>query len=161
MIRARGRKGRKQRIVTDAFGFLMLALIHAANIEDREGAVDVLKAIHRPFPLMRHVFADGDHAEDKLRAALKGNREWTPEIIKRSDTAKRFKVLPHRWLVERTFVYLNCCRRLDKDRNRSIKSSTAWANIASIRILTRRIALLLATERVNESGSEALQTARS
>jgi transposase len=62
------------------------------------------------------------------------------EIIKRSDTAKGFHVLPRRWVVERTFAWLGRCRRLAKDWEKSIESSTAWALIASIRMLTRRTA---------------------
>lgn len=137
-------KGRKRHIVTDTCGFLVFVLIHAADIQDRDGAVDVLKVIRRRFPWLRHVFADGGYAGDKLRNALKDHGEWTLEIIKRSDTAKGFEVLPRRWVVERTFAWLNRCRRLAKDWERSIESSTAWANIASIRMLTRRIARLSA-----------------
>jgi putative transposase len=62
------------------------------------------------------------------------------EIIKRSDAAKGFEVLPRRWVVERTFAWLGRCRRLAKDWERTIESATAWAFIASIRFLTRRIA---------------------
>ena len=137
-------KGRKRHIVTDTCGFLVFVLIHAADIQDRDGAVDVLKAIGHRFPWLRHVFANGGYAGDKLRNALKGQGEWTLEIIKRSDTAKGFEVLPRRWVVERTFAWLGRCRRLAKDWERSIESSTAWANIASIRMLTRRIARLSA-----------------
>jgi putative transposase len=135
-------KGRKRHIVTDTCGFLVFVLVHAADIQDRDGAVDVLKAIRFRFPWLRHVFADGGYAGDKLRDALKGNGDWTLEIIKRSDTAKGFEILPRRWVVERTFAWLGRCRRLAKDWERSIESSTAWTTIASIRMLTRRIARL-------------------
>ncbi len=83
---------------------------------------------------------DGGYAGEKLRTALKGHRDWTIEIIKRSDTAKGFEALPRRWVVERTFAWLGRCRRLAKDWEQSIESSTAWALVASIRFLTRRIA---------------------
>jgi transposase len=114
-------------------------LDHAADIQDRDGAVDVLKAIRNRFPWLRHVFADGGYAGDKLRDALRGKGDWTLEIIKRSDKARGFEVLPRRWVVERTFAWLGRCRRLAKDWEQSIESSTAWATIASIRMLTRRI----------------------
>ncbi|MEO8759164.1 MAG: transposase, partial [Devosia sp.] len=65
---------------------------------------------------------------------------WTIEIIKRSDIAKGFELLPRRWVVERTFAWLGRCRRLAKDWEHSIESATAWANIASIRIMIRRLA---------------------
>jgi putative transposase len=135
-------KGRKRHIITDTCGFLVFILVHAADIQDRDGAVDVLKAIRYRFPWLRHVFADGGYAGDKLKAALQAHGSWTLEIIKRSDTAKGFVLLPRRWVVERTFAWLGRCRRLAKDWERSIESSTAWATIASIRMLTRRIARL-------------------
>ena len=118
---------------------MIFILVHAADIQDRDGAVDVLKAIRNRFPWLRHVFADGGYAGDKLRNALRGNGDWTLEIIKRSDKAHGFEVLPRRWVVERTFAWLGRCRRLAKDWEQSIESSTAWATIASIRMLTRRI----------------------
>jgi len=133
-------KGRKRHIVTDTCGFLIFILVHAADIQDRDGAVDVLAAIRHRFPWLRHIFADGGYAGDKLRDALAGMGKWTIEIIKRSDTAKGFEVLPRRWVVERTFAWLGRCRRLAKDWETSIESSTAWTLIASIRMLTRRTA---------------------
>ena len=133
-------KGRKRHILTDTCGFLIFILVHAADIQDRDGTVDVLAAIRTRFPWLRHVFADGGYAGEKLRSALVGMGKWTIEIIKRSDKAKGFEVLPRRWVVERTFAWLGRCRRLAKDWERSIASSTAWALIASIRMLTRRTA---------------------
>ena len=133
-------KGRKRHILTDTCGFLIFILVHAADIQDRDGAVDVLAAIRTRFPWLRHVFADGGYAGEKLRSALVGMGKWTIDIIKRSDKAKGFEVLPRRWVVERTFAWLGRCRRLAKDWERSIASSTAWALIASIRMLTRRTA---------------------
>jgi putative transposase len=146
-------KGRKRHIITDTCGFLVFILVHAADIQDRDGAPDVLEAIRFRFPWLRHVFADGGavyperlqgsrRAGEKLGDALKGHGSWTLEIIKRSDTAKGFVLLPRRWVVERTFAWLGRCRRLAKDWEKSIASSTAWATIASIRMLTRRIANL-------------------
>ena len=86
------------------------------------------------------MFADGGYAGDKINDALASMGKWTIEVIKRSDTAKGFEVLPRRWVVERTFAWLGRCRRLAKDWEASIASSTAWALIASIRMLTRKTA---------------------
>lgn len=133
-------KGRKRHILTDTCGFLIFILVHAADIQDRDGAVDVLAAVRNRFPWLRHVFADGGYAGEKLRSALVGMGKWTIDIIKRSDKAKGFEVLPRRWVVERTFAWLGRCRRLAKDWEKSVASSTAWALIASIRMLTRRTA---------------------
>lgn len=133
-------KGRKRHILADTCGFLIFILVHTADIQDRDGAVDVLKAVRKRFPWLRHVFADGGYAGDKLRNALAGSGAWTIKIIKRSDKAKGFHVLPRRWVVERTFAWLGRCRRLAKDWETTVASSTAWATIASIRMLTRRTA---------------------
>ena len=133
-------KGRKRHILTDTSGFLVLILVHAADIQDRDGALDVLKAIRQRFPWLRHVFADGGYAGQKLRDAIACHGDWTLEIIKRSDAAKGFEILPRRWVVERTFAWLGRCRRLAKDWETSVSSSTAWALIAAIRMLSRRTA---------------------
>lgn len=133
-------KGRKRHIVTDTLGFLLFVLIHGADVQDRDGAPAVLKTIRRRFPWLRHIFADGGYAGKKLTAAMRGHGQWTIEIVKRSDTAKGFVVLPRRWVVERTFAWLGRCRRLAKDWEKSLESATAWTQIASIRMLTRRIA---------------------
>ena len=98
--------------VTDTLGLMVGLIVHGADIQDRDGAPEVLKSIRYRFPWLRHVFADGGYAGPKLRAALKGHGDWTIEIIKRSDTAKGFEVLPRRWVVERTFAWLGRCRRL-------------------------------------------------
>ena len=133
-------KGRKRHIVTDTLGLLVGAVVHAANIQDRDGAPDVLKSIRARWPWLRHLFADGGYAGDKPRVALADQGRWTLEIIKRSDTAKGFEVLPRRWVVERTFAWLGRCRRLAKDWEKTIASATAFLLIAHIRLLTRRIA---------------------
>lgn len=133
-------KGRKRHIITDTLGLMLFVLIHAADVQDRDGAPDVLRAIRYRFPWLRHVFADGGYAGEKLRNALTGNGEWTIEIIRRSDTAKGFEVLPRRWVVERTFGWLGRCRRLAKDWEKCIESAAAWVNIASIKVMTRRLA---------------------
>lgn len=90
--------------------------------------------------LVAHIFADGGYAGDKLRAAPHDQGVWTIEIIKRSDTAKGFELLPRWWVVERTFAWLGRCRRLAKDWEKTAQSSTVWAFIASIRLISRRLA---------------------
>jgi putative transposase len=108
-------KGRKRHIVTDTCGFLLFVLIHAADIQDRDGAAMVLKALRYRFPWLRHIFADGGYSGDKLKLALEQHGDWTIQIIKRSDTAKGFQVLPRRWVVERT---LCLARQMQTPRKR-------------------------------------------
>ena len=132
--------GRKRHIVVDTLGLLVGVVVHAADIQDRDGAPAVLRSILKRWPWLRHVFADGGYAGPKLRGALQKIGSFTLEIIKRSDSTKGFEVLPRRWVVERTFAWLGRCRRLAKDFERSIESAQAWVFIASIRLLTRRLA---------------------
>ena len=84
----------------------LFILVHGADLQDRDGAVDVLKAVRFRLPWLRHVFADGGYAGDKLRQAIKGHGDWTIEIIKRSGAAPGFVLLPRRWVVEPTFAWL-------------------------------------------------------
>lgn len=135
-------KGRKRHIITDTLGFMVGLVVHSAGIQDRDGAPEVFKSIRRSHPDLRHIFADGGYAGPKLRSALNGIGNWTIQIVKRSDAAKGFEVIPKRWVVERTFAWLNRCRRLAKDWEKSIESSKAWILIAHIRTLTRRIVRL-------------------
>ena len=86
-------------------GLLLFALIHAADIQDGDGAPDVIKALRFRFPWLRHIFADGGYAGSKLAAAFAGFGAWTIEIVKRSDAAEGFIVLPRRWVVERTLAW--------------------------------------------------------
>ena len=133
-------KGRKRHIVTDTLGLMVGLIVHSADIQDRDGAPEVLKSIRHAFPWLRHVFADGGYAGPKLRGKLAKIGDWTMEIVKRSDTAEGFEVIPRRWVVERTFAWLNRCRRLAKDWEKTSASAEAWILIAHIRIATRRLA---------------------
>ncbi|WP_417426891.1 IS5 family transposase [Hoeflea sp.] len=133
-------KGRKRHIVTDTNGFMVGLLVHSAGVQDRDGAVPTLQSIRRFYPFLRHIFADGGYAGNKLKQALMGNGDWTIEVVRRCDDQKGFKVLPRRWVVERTFAWLGRSRRLAKDWEKSIQSSTAWTLIAHIRTLMRRLA---------------------
>ena len=135
-------KGRKRHIVTDTVGHLIGLQVHPANIQDRDGAVSVLASIRWLTPWLRHVFADGGYSGEKLRQAMAAFGKWTIQIVKRSDTAQGFEVIPRRWVVERTFAWLNRCRRLAKDFEASIDSAVAWVFVAHIRTLTRRLARL-------------------
>ena len=135
-------KGRKRHIITDTLGFMVGLVVHSAGIQDRDGAPEVFKSIHRSHPDLSHIYADGGYAGPKLRDALADVGNWTIQIVKRSDAAKGFEVIPRRWVVERTFAWLNRCRRLAKDWEKSVESSKSWILIAHIRTLTRRIVRL-------------------
>ncbi len=133
-------KGRKRHIMTDTCGHLLASCVHAANIQHRDGAVGVFQKLKRDAPKLRHVFADCGYRGPKLRSALITIGRWTIQIVKRSDTAEGFEVLPRRWVVERTFAWLGRCRRLAKDWEKTIESAEAWGLIAHIRRMTRCLA---------------------
>lgn len=132
--------GRKRHIATDTLGLLVEAIVHPASIQDRDGAPALLKRVSRGFPWLRHVFADGGYAGEKLRGNLAKIGEWTVEIVKRCDAAKGFVLLPRRWVVERTLAWLNRNRRLAKDFEATIESAMTWLYIASVKLMSRRLA---------------------
>ena len=133
-------KGRKRHILTDTIGLPVGMIVHPANVQDRDGAPDLLASVSNLYPWLRHVFADGGYAGDMLKGALEGLGNWTIEIVKRSDAAKGFILLPRRWVVERTIAWLNRNRRLAKDVEATIESSVTWLYIASVKLMSRRLA---------------------
>ena len=134
-------KGRKRHILTDTIGLPVGMIVHPGDVQDRDGAPGLLASVRRTFPWLRHVFADGGYAGDKLRGALEHLGDWTIEIVKRSDAVKGFVLLPRRWVVERTFAWLNRNRRLAKDFEATIQSATAWLYIATVKLMSRRLAI--------------------
>lgn len=132
--------GRKRHIVTDTEGFLLGVLVHAANIQDCHGAVPLLRTLRRGFPKLRHIFADRVYRGAQLPAALADCGPWTIEIVQRPDGVKGFQLLPRRWVVERSFAWFGRSRRLAKDFEATTESATAWLLLASLRLLSRRIA---------------------
>jgi transposase len=133
-------KGRKRHILTDTTGLLVAAIVHSAGVQDRDGAVPLLAGVPSAFPWLRHVFADGGYAGDKLATALAHLGRWTLSIVRRAAGAQGFQILPRRWVAERTLAWLNRNRRLAKDFEQSIASANTWIMIASVKLLSRRIA---------------------
>jgi transposase len=133
-------KGRKRHILTDTGGLPVAATVHPADIQDRDGAPALLASARHLLPWLRHVFADAAYAGDKLENALTGLGDWTLEIVRRTDAANGFVLLPRRWVVERTIAWLNRNRRLAKDFEATIESALAWLLIASVKLLSRRLA---------------------
>jgi putative transposase len=133
-------KGRKRHMVTDTEGSLLAVLVHAANIQDNHGAVPLLAALRVSFPKLRHIFADRVYRGDKLRNAVAEFGRWTIEIVTRSEQVGTFKPEPKRWVIERTFAWFGRNRRLAKDFEQTIASAEAWFLIASVRLLSRRLA---------------------
>ena len=121
-------------------GLLMHAIVHPANIQDRDGGILVLATLFGRFPSLRKLFADAGYQGPKFRmAAKKARPDLSIEIVKRSDHAKGFEVLPRRWVVERTLAWLGRCRRLAKDFECLTTNSTAFLFWASIRLMLRKL----------------------
>ena len=133
-------KGKKRHILVDTVGLLLHALVHPADIQDRDGGVLVLKTLFGRYPFLKRLFADGGYQGPVFD---KGQKKAMPglatEIIKRSDTAKGFEVLPRRRVVERTFAWLGRCRRLAKDFENLSRNALAFLKLASIRLMLRRL----------------------
>jgi transposase len=118
--------GRKRPILTDTIGLPLAMMVYPTDVQDRDGAPELLVSARGLYPWLTHIFADGGYVGDKLKNAIKDLSDLTLEIVKRSDTANGFVLLPGRWVVERTFAWLNRNRRLAKDVNATIESSVTW-----------------------------------
>src|SRR5258708_4139009 len=119
-------KGRKRHIVTDTAGSVLAVQVRAANIQDNHAAVPLLKYIGLIFPKLRHIFADRVYRGNKLLDAIAEFGKWTIEIVTRSQSVGTFKAERKRWVIERTLAWLNRCRRLSKDFEKTIASAEAW-----------------------------------
>lgn len=118
----------------------MHAIIHAADIQDRDGGVVLMASLFGLFPFLMKLFADGGYQGEQFQTGLKAAlKQVQVEIVKRSDQAKGFVVLPKRWVVERTFAWLNRCRRLAKDWENLNRQALNFLKLASIRLMLRRL----------------------
>jgi transposase len=114
--------------------------VHPADIQDRDGGALVLSTLFGMYPFLEKLFADGGYQGPLFQEAIaKVMPQLKIEIVKRSDAAKGFEVLPRRWVVERTFAWLGRCRRLAKDWENLTRSALAYIRLASIRLMLRRL----------------------
>jgi transposase len=118
----------------------MHALVHAADIQDRDGGALVMATLFGMFPFLLKLYADGGYQGPEFQRSLKKSlARVNLEIVKRSDQAKGFVVLPKRWIVERTFAWLGRCRRLAKDWENLTRNALAFLRLASIRLMLRKL----------------------
>lgn len=129
--------GRKRHLSVDTQGNLLTLRVHQANIADRDGAADVLFDTHDLCPTVTKVFVDqgytGDDLADWCRLAL----DISLEVVHKERGVTEFRVLPKRWIVERTIAWLNRNRRLAKDYERHLTNSEAMVYWASIQRMVR------------------------
>ncbi len=118
---------------------MLHALVHPADIQDRDGGVVVLSTLFGMCPFLEKLFADGGYQGQAFRkATVKALPHLKIEIVKRSDQAKGFAVLPRRRVVQRTFAWLNRCRRLAKDFENLTRNALAFLRLASIRLMSQK-----------------------
>src|SRR5579863_815 len=133
-------KGKKRHILVDTQGLLMHAIVHAADVQDRDGGALLTATLFGMFPFLLKLYADGGYQGPTFRRALKKVlSRVNVEIVKRSDTARKFVVLPKRWIVERTFAWLGRCRRLARDWESFNQKALAFLRLASIRLMLRKL----------------------
>jgi transposase len=117
----------------------MHAIVHAADIQDRDGGVLVMATLFGLYPFLLKLYADAGYQGPKFQQGLaRACRGANVEIVRRCDTRK-FVVLPKRWIVERTIAWLNRCRRLSKDWECLNRNALAFLRWASVRMMLRRL----------------------
>ncbi len=129
--------GRKRHLVVDTLGLVMAVVVHAASIQDRDGAKLVLQKLANRFSRLTLIWADGGYA-GKLIAWTAEFGNWVLQIVKRTEL-HCFVVLPKRWVVERTFAWLGKYRRLSKDYESLPVSSEAMIQLAMINLMIHRL----------------------
>ena len=132
--------GRKRHILVDTLGLIMLVMVHSADIQDRVGARLVLEKLKGAFGSLKLIWVDGGYS-GKLQEWLAALLPWRSikiEVVKRSEL-HTFKILPKRWIVERTFAWMEFYRRLAKDYEARIDHSEAMVLLASSRLMLKRL----------------------
>ena len=130
--------GRKRHILVDTLGLLIAVAVTAANIQDRDGAKLLLKAIKGSGKKIRKIWVDGGYRGELVKW-VKSKCRIVLEVVLRSEEAKGFVLLPRRWVVERTFAWLNNSRRLSKDYERFCDTSETFIYIAMTRLILLRL----------------------
>ena len=131
-------KGRKRHILVDTLGLLLKAKVLSADVQDRDGARMLFTEIKEQMPRLQLIWADGGY-RGKLIIWVAVQCLWILEIVKRNDSLKMFIPLPKRWIVERTFSWLNRNRRLSKDYERKVESAEAWLYLSMSILMLKRL----------------------
>ena len=131
--------GTKRHVAVDALGLLLAVLITAASVQDRDAAKPLLWNLRKAFPSIKLAWADGGYA-GKLVTWAKTRLRLTLQIVKRPDELHTFKVLPRRWVVERTLSWITRHRRTVRDYERLAAHHETYVYWAMIIVMTRRLA---------------------
>ena len=132
-------KGKKRHVLVDTQGLLLHAIVHSADVQDRDGGVLLMSAMFGAFPFLLKLYADSGYQGAKFQDGLAAVcREINVQIVKRSD-AGTFVVLPKRWIVERSIAWLNRCRHLAKDWECLNRSALVFLRWVSVRLMVRKL----------------------
>ena len=133
-------KGKKRHVLVDTQGLLMHAIVHAADVQDRDGGALLMASLFGAFPFLVKLYADAGYQGPVFQNAMKRIlARVNVDIVKRSDQAKGFVTMPKRWIVERTLAWLGRCRRLAKDWECLNRKALAFLRLASIRLMLRKL----------------------
>lgn len=132
--------GRKRHVLVDTMGLLLVVVVTAACVQERDGAKLLFQRLTGACKKLRRLWVDGGYRGPTLRDWVAQHCRFCLAVVLRTDDQKRFVVLPRRWVVERTFAWLNHHRRLSKDYERLPVTSEALIYIAMIRLMVRRLA---------------------
>jgi transposase len=132
--------GRKRHIVVDSMGLLLAVLVTAADVDDAKAAAELFGRLEgQPMGKVQRMFADTKYHNYALYRWVAEHARWELVIVRRPDGSQGWVKLPIRWTVERTFAWLGKCRRLSKDRERSVQSSEAMIKLAMIHLMLNRL----------------------
>jgi transposase len=132
--------GRKRHIVVDSMGLLLAVLVTAASVDDAKAAQELFPRLEgQPIGKVTRMFADSKYHNFALYEWVDENASWDLVIVRRPDGSTGWVKLPIRWTVERTFAWLGKCRRLTKDREKSVVSSEAFVKLAMIHLMLNRL----------------------
>jgi len=132
--------GRKRHIVVDSLGLLLAVLVTAASVDDAAAAQHLFPRLDgQPVGKVVRMFADGKYHNYALYQWVEEHAPWDLVIVRRPVGATGWVKLPLRWTVERTFAWLGQCRRLTKDREKSVRSSEAFIKLAMIHMMLNRL----------------------
>jgi transposase len=132
--------GRKRHIVVDSMGVLLAVLVSAASVDDAQAGPELFSRLAgQPVSKVRRMFADNKYHNYALYQWVADNASWELAIVRRPVGKKGWVKLPLRWTVERTFAWLGQCRRLSKDREKSVRSAEAFIKLALIHLMLNRL----------------------
>jgi putative transposase len=132
--------GRKRHIVVDSMGLLLAVLVTAASVDDAQAATELFARLDgQPMAKVGRMFADSKYHNFKLYEWVDEHAKWDLTIVRRPEGEKGWVKLPIRWTVERTFAWLGGCRRLSKDREKSVLSSESFVKLAMIQLMLHRL----------------------